>query len=188
VNKAHREFLASPDWAAMLERDLLPWLTSVAPLGDDVLEVGPGPGLTTDLLRERCARVTAVEVDDELAEKLTARLAGTNVDVLHRDATTTGLPDDRFSAATCFSMLHHMPSAADQNRLFAELARVLRPGGYLIGVDSVDNELIRSFHDGDTFVPLDPATAPDRLQAAGFNQISVEAGEYELRFTAIKPA
>jgi len=46
-----KEFLASPDWARMLETDLLPWLGRVADLGDDVLEVGPGPGLTTDKLR-----------------------------------------------------------------------------------------------------------------------------------------
>jgi SAM-dependent methyltransferase len=51
MNKRHIEVLSSPRWAAMLERDLLPWVASVTDLGDDVLEVGPGPGLTTELLR-----------------------------------------------------------------------------------------------------------------------------------------
>jgi protein-L-isoaspartate O-methyltransferase len=68
MNKRHLEMLASPRWAEMLERDLLPWVSSVADLGADVLEIGPGPGLTTDLLRTRAARVTAVEVDKELVD------------------------------------------------------------------------------------------------------------------------
>ena len=50
MNDAHLQFLASPEWAQMLETELLPWLLESADLGDDVLEVGPGPGLTTDQL------------------------------------------------------------------------------------------------------------------------------------------
>ena len=60
MNEGHLKFLASPEWLHMLETDLLPWLEGVADLGDDVLEVGPGPGLTTDLLRQRTAKLTAV--------------------------------------------------------------------------------------------------------------------------------
>src|SRR5437588_3708492 len=143
MNETHLQFLASPEWARMLETDLLPWLVGVADLGDDVLEVGPGPGLTTDLLRERTAKLTTVEVDAQLAIALAARLSGTNVEVIHADATDSGLASDRFSAATCFSMLHHVPSSELQDLLFAELHRVLRPAGALVGVDAVDNELIR---------------------------------------------
>ena len=113
----------------MLETDLLPWVASVGNLGDDVLEVGPGPGLTTDLLRRRTAKLTAVELDAELAASLAARLSDTNVDVVHADATDSGLASGRFSAATCFSMLHHIPEPETQDRLFAELCRMLRPGG-----------------------------------------------------------
>jgi len=43
----------------MLERDLLPWVASVTDLGDDVLEVGPGPGLTTELLSRPGRRTPA---------------------------------------------------------------------------------------------------------------------------------
>lgn len=58
MNEYHLEMLSSPKWAEMLERDLLPWIVSVGELGEDVLEIGPGPGLTTDLLRKRTARLT----------------------------------------------------------------------------------------------------------------------------------
>jgi SAM-dependent methyltransferase len=186
VNKAHLEFLASPDWAKMLETDLLPWILEAGDLGDDVLEIGPGPGLTTDLLRERVPRVTAVELDDDLAAKLTERLDGTNVEVVHADATTSGLPSDRFSTATCFSMLHHMPKPALQDDLFAEVHRVLRPGGRFFGTDAVDHEMIRGFHTDDIFVPVDPNTLGPRLHAAGFAATDIAASEYEVRFSATK--
>ena len=186
MNEMHLRFLASPEWKAMLESDLLPWVCQVADLGDDVLEIGPGPGLTTDLLRERAAKVTAVELDDALAAGLAARLAGSNVDVVQADATATGLPSDRFSAATCFSMLHHMPSAAIQDRLFAEVHRMLRRGGVFIGVDSIDSEGIRMGHVDDVFVPVDPATLPSRLEAVGFAEVRVEPGAYQFRFSARK--
>jgi SAM-dependent methyltransferase len=188
MNELHLKFLASPDWARMLETDLLPWLTTVADLGDDILEIGPGPGLTTDLLRARVSNVTAIEIDVDLAMSLAERLAGTNVVVIQGDATRTGLPSNRFSAVTCFSMLHHMPSPELQNLLFAEVNRVLRPGGAFVGVDSVDNDAIREGHMDDVFVPVDPDTLGSRLEAAGLTGVAVEVGEYQIRFNATKPS
>jgi SAM-dependent methyltransferase len=186
MNTGHLEFLASDAWAEMLKADLVPWMDSVGPLGSDVLEVGPGPGLTTDLLRSRADRVTAVEADPALAETLRERLAGSNVDVIFGDASATSLPSNRFSAAVCFSMMHHVPSPEKQDAVLAELCRLLRPGGRLLGTDSLDIEALREFHSDDTFVPMDPATLPTRLSAAGFTDVIVEPRDYEMRFTATK--
>ena len=187
MNEAHLQFLASPDWARTIETELLPWVLGVADLGDDVLEIGPGPGLTTDALRQHVARLTAVELDDGLAGALSDRLAGSNVAVLHVDATESGLASDRFSAVTCFAMLHHMPSPALQDRLFAEVHRMLLAGGAFIGTDSIDSEPIRAGHADDIFVPVDPGTLPSRLQGVGFTDVSVDPGEYQFRFHARKP-
>jgi SAM-dependent methyltransferase len=187
VNESHLQFLASPEWAEMLEADLLPWVEAAGDLGDDVLEIGPGPGLTTELLRRRVPRLTAVEIDPSLAAPLEARLAGTNVEVMCVDATASGLPSDRFSAVTCFSMLHHMPSPGDQDRLFAEVGRMLRPGGLLVGVDSLDLEPIRAGHEDDTFVPVDPETLDERLVSAGLGAPTIDVGEYQFRFSTRKP-
>jgi len=172
----------------MLETDLLPWIEAAGDLGDDVLEIGPGPGLTTDLLRRRVRRLTAVEIDEQLAASLRARLSGTNVDVVCGDATSAGFGANRFSAATCFSVLHHLPSPAHQDRLFAEVGRVLRPGGILVGADSRDLDSIRSGHDGDVFVPLDPSTLGTRLAAAGLVGTVIDVGDYQFRFVSRKPA
>src|SRR4051794_20829403 len=91
VNELHLRYLASPEWRERIERDILPWTLEHADLGEHLLEVGPGPGLTTDLLRLRVPRLTAVEIDAELADALAARLAGTNVEVVRADAADTGL-------------------------------------------------------------------------------------------------
>jgi SAM-dependent methyltransferase len=187
MNESHLKFLASPEWASMLETDLLPWIEAAGELGDDVLEIGPGPGLTTDLLRRRVSHLTAVEVDATLAEPLRERLAGTNVDVVCRDATVSGLVSERFSAATCFAMLHHMSSPVEQDRLFAEINRVLRAGGIFVGTDSRDLEVLRAGHVDDVFVPVDPDTLPDRLAIAGFVDMEIDVGDYQIRFVTQKP-
>lgn len=188
MNDSHLQFLASPEWAELLRTDLLPWVEEAGDLGDDVLEVGPGPGLTTDLLRSRVIRLVAVELDPTLAGPLADRLAGTNVEVRCADATASGLEAGRFSTVTCFTMLHHMPSAAHQDRLFAEVHRLLRPGGRFLGMDSLDIDVIRAGHVDDIFVPVDPATLAGRLTAAGFDPPRIDVGDYKFRFVATKPA
>jgi SAM-dependent methyltransferase len=185
MNERHLTFLASPEWAEILRVQLLPWLQA-ADLGDDVLELGPGPGRTTDLLKDCVPRLTAVELDPELAGALTARMAGTGVTVRHADAADTGLEGDRYSAVVSCSMLHHVPSTGQQDGVFREAARVLRPGGRLLVVDALDSEPLRQAHHDDTFVPLDPATIEARLQAAGFAGIQVEVAEDRLRLVASK--
>jgi len=187
MNEPHLRLLGSPIRAQMLENDVFPWVASVADLGDDVLEIGPGPGLTTDLLRQRAARVTAVEIDPALAGALSERLAGTNVEVINGNASETGLPGGRFSAAACFSALHHVPTADEQDQIFRELLRVLRPGGVLVASDSYDNAMMREAHVGDLFTPLDLETLADRLGAAGFTGGGIERAEIEVWFHASKP-
>jgi ubiquinone/menaquinone biosynthesis C-methylase UbiE len=174
MNERHLQLCASVEWADMVRQDILPWALDGRELGDDVLEVGPGPGRTTDVLRANVARLTAVEVDQHLATALAQRLLGSNVDVVHADGTNLPFDDARFSAATSFTMLHHVPSPAQQDKLLAELRRVLQPGGLLIGVDSIETAEWRELHAGDTCVPVDPATLPTRLERAGFVDVEVE--------------
>jgi 16S rRNA (adenine1518-N6/adenine1519-N6)-dimethyltransferase len=65
---------------------------ALAPAADDtVVEIGPGRGALTDVLRERAKRVIAIELDRALAERLRARYAGTNVEVVQADILETDL-------------------------------------------------------------------------------------------------
>lgn len=184
MNAEHLRLCASAEWAALVRDELLPWVLGTEDLGDDVLEVGAGPGLVTDLLVERAPRVTAVEIDERLAARLRARLAGRPVEVVTADATALPLPDDRFSAAACFTMLHHIPDPALQDRALAEIVRVLRPGGLLLGTDGEDTPARRALHDGDVFVPVDPIGLADRLRTAGFIDPVVESNSDRFRFRA----
>ena len=70
MNERHLQLCASAEWAETVQREILPWALGGRDLGDDVLEVGPGPGMTTDVLRRTVARLTAVEVDAVLAAAL----------------------------------------------------------------------------------------------------------------------
>src|SRR5689334_11534120 len=111
-------------------------------------------------------------------------MAGRAVEVVTADATALPLPDDRFSSAACFTMLHHIPGRALQDRALAEIARVLRPGGLLLGTDGEDTPARRALHEGDIFEPIDPAAFADRLRTAGFLDPVVESNGDRFRFRA----
>ena len=72
----------------MIRDVILPWALGETDLGDDVLEVGPGYGATTDVLRAVTDTLTSVEIDAELAAMLRERFAGApSVEIVNGDAT-----------------------------------------------------------------------------------------------------
>jgi len=182
VNEQHLELCSSAEWADAVRRWIIPWVLEDVSLGDEVLEIGPGPGRTTEVLADLVPRLTAVEVDADLARSLRARLA--EVEVVHGDATDLQFAEGTFSSALSFTMLHHVPSVVDQDRLFAEVSRVLRPGGVFAGTDTLDSDGFRELHVGDVCVPIDPDTLADRLLGAGFDEAIVDTNEYGVRFRA----
>jgi SAM-dependent methyltransferase len=186
MNDGHLKYLSSPEWAAQLKGEILPWVIGSRALGDDFLEVGPGPGLTTDLLRALVPALTAIEVDADLAAALARRLAAANLDVVHADATAMPFEAGRFSGAACLTMLHHVPTQQLQDQLFGELCRVLRPAGILVGCDSIDTPEVRAGHYDDIFTPIDPVSLMARLEAAGFENVEVEVKDTRVRFAAAK--
>lgn len=175
----------------MLLKDyLLPFAfgdRSYADLGDDVLEVGPGPGLTTDLVRGDLVKLTAIELDPDLAGALADRLRGTNVDVVEGDATAMPFESARFSGAMTFTMFHHVPTVELQDRLFGEIFRVLRPGGLLVASDSVASEDLAALHIDDIYNPVDPTTLAGRLGTIGFADIEIETNSLGWRCEARRP-
>jgi SAM-dependent methyltransferase len=184
MNEEHMRNCSSTQWAEYVAHTLLPWALGDRGLGDDVLEVGPGPGLTTDVLRQRVTKLTAVEVDPQLARSLEERLEGTNVEVVCADATAMPFDEGRFSAAAMFTMLHHVPSRELQNHLFCEVRRVLQPGGLFAGTDSIETSARWLLHQGDVYMPVDPASLAPRLSEAGFVEVVVEECGDRFRFQA----
>jgi SAM-dependent methyltransferase len=183
MNALHRRICQSDEWAESMRTRKLPWAVGDLQLDGDVLELGPGYGITTRWLADHGGRLTAVEVDPDLAAGLRGQFDG-EVDIHQADATALPFPDNSFDTVVCFTMLHHVPSPAQQNRLFAEARRVLRPGGVFAGSDSRTSLRFRLIHVGDTCVPVNPGTLPDRLVGAGFEHAKVGTGTRSIRFRA----
>ena len=186
MNENHARLCSSPEWAEHLQSDILPLLVRDVDLGSTMLEVGPGPGAATAWLRTRVARLVVVEADAQAADLLTRTYEGTNVEVVTGDATATAFGDASFDSAGSFTMLHHLATVPLQNMLLGELLRVLRPGGVLIGSDSLPSDKLHRFHDADTYNPVEPGTFLTRLQTVGFESITISM-DTVMRFTAHKP-
>jgi SAM-dependent methyltransferase len=98
--------------------------------GKDVLEIGCGTGVHARLLAAAGAHVTAVDLTPTAVE-LTARrleLAGLEADVREADAEALPFADGSFDFVWSWGVIHHSEST---DRVIAEIARVLRPGGRL---------------------------------------------------------
>ena len=186
MNENHKH-CGSDEWRAVVRDAILPWALGEVDLGDDVLEVGPGYGATTDVLGERLPSLTAVEIDKELAAMLMERFAGNAaVTIVIGDATALDFPDSRFSGAACFTMLHHVGTQQLQDCLLSEVLRVLRPGGVLVAGDSLASPELAAHHEGDTYNPIDPDQLGDRLVSIGFRGVEVKTNDFGWAATATK--
>jgi SAM-dependent methyltransferase len=187
VNAFHRWYCKSDGWAKRVRKDMMPWVLKSVDLSGDVLEIGPGPGVTTDCLREHAAKLTCIEIDPRLASSLKERLVGTNVAVHEGDATAMPFANASFDLVLSFTMLHHIPSAELQDRLVGEAYRVLRRGGVFYGSDSTPSLMWNVYHIFDTRTPVDPAAFPARLGSAGFKEPQVNVFPGGFSFRATKP-
>jgi ubiquinone/menaquinone biosynthesis C-methylase UbiE len=187
VNRAHHWYCAREAWKRHVREELVPPALEGLELGDSILEVGPGFGPATEVLAGAAGRLTALEIDQGLATALRERL-GDQVDVVHGDATAMPFPDSSFSAAACFTMLHHVPTAGAQDRLFAEVHRVLRRGAPFAGTDTTGRGIgFALLHLGDIRVLVDPDGLAGRLEAAGFEDVMIDVGRDAFRFRARRP-
>ncbi|HEX6463051.1 MAG TPA: rRNA adenine N-6-methyltransferase family protein, partial [Vicinamibacterales bacterium] len=70
MNLAHRYLCRSKYWKKAVETRIVPWVLEGVDLGSNVLEIGPGPGVTSDLLRGRVKHLTCIEIDRGFADAL----------------------------------------------------------------------------------------------------------------------
>ena len=147
-----------PDLYAALERDSLPEAAVLASLGcgnplavadlragETVLDLGSGGGIDVLLSAKRVGpmgRAIGVDMTDEMLELAVrnATAAGaTNVEF--RKGTIEALPLDDASVDVVISNCV-INLAADKSAVFAEIARVLRPGGRVGVSDVVADDLL----------------------------------------------
>lgn len=186
MNRMHRKICSSDRWAQGVAENL-PGRMADVDLGKRVLEIGPGFGATTKVLARMVEELTALEVDPESARQLREQF-GDAVEIVTGSGAEMPFPDGHFDSVVCFTMLHHVPSKALQDRLFTEACRVLRPGGTFAGYDSQLSLRFRFLHLGDTMVVVDARTFPDRLRAAGFVDVHIKhEPRQRITFRARKP-
>ena len=102
---------------------------------DRVVDVGCGYGASARLLAaERGANVTGLTLS---AAQAAAGPPAPGVELLVRDWLDNGFADASFDAAIAIESLSHMP---DKPKAFAELARVVKPGGKVALVDWLYDE------------------------------------------------
>lgn len=183
MNRYETWFCGTRLWRWMTQRQVLPWVLQGSELGDHMLELGAGPGAATEELCLRAARVTSLEYDHAFATKLGMRMNGSNATVIQGDAATLPFADSTFSSAIAILMLHHLRSNELQDRAFAEIWRVLRPGGVFLAFEIQDGWMHRVGHIKSTFVPIAPASAFTRLTAAGFSKatVDIQSGGFRIR-------
>lgn len=87
---------------------------------DTVVEIGPGRGTLTEVLRERAGRVVAIEYDRALAAMLRDRYAGTNVSIVEADVLSVDLHE---AAGGPFILVGNVPYYITTPILFHALRR-----------------------------------------------------------------
>jgi SAM-dependent methyltransferase len=100
-------------------RELAPY----APAGSATLEVGSADGMTACALAEQGRVATAIDIDTSRTDP---RVIAAGVQVIQMDATRLQFPAASFDLVYSFNVFEHLPNPA---ATFAEVTRVLRPGG-----------------------------------------------------------
>lgn len=164
-------------WRLARPREALAFTGGAA--GLRVVDLCGGTGLYARAFAPACDSILVL---DRSAAMLAKVPKAPNLSTLVADARDTGLKDASFDLALLCDALHHV---GDGDALFAEAARILRPGGRLFVLDFVPgsavSRLLLAFERA-LFGPLayvDPATAMERAGKAGFSRLRAESrGRY----------
>lgn len=109
--------------------DLFCELTAASGLGPEVADLGSGTGRLTPHLRSRGLSPRGIDLSPEMVR--VARREHPGVTFETGDLRALPLPDASLAGVVCwYSLIFLAP--ADRPVVFAELARVLRPGGHVV--------------------------------------------------------
>jgi SAM-dependent methyltransferase len=134
-----RSFGAS---AAISSEQTLGVLTELVPADPTArwIDVACGPGVVSRALAARVGTVTGVDLTPamvEEAERVALEEGIANVSFLLGNATALDLTDGSFDGAITRFSLHHIPVPS---RVLAEMARLVRPGGWIVVGDQVTDD------------------------------------------------
>jgi SAM-dependent methyltransferase len=156
--------------------------------GETVLDLGSGGGIDVLLSARRvgpAGRVYGLGASPEmigLARANAAAAGAGNTEFLLGSIEEIPLPDAHVDAVISNCVVN---LSADKPRVLAEAFRVLRPGGVLIGSDSLAGNDLHHFHADDTYNPVEPAALLTRLQTIGFARVTITV-DWSVKFVATK--
>ena len=147
MSRIERAFCQSVPWRRFAGGSVLPWtLQGLRPIGR-ILEIGGGSAAMAAAVLERHPQVslTVVDVDPVMVGGAAERLAvfGDRADARQADATALPFDDASFDVVLSFVMLHHV---GEWEKALREAARVLTPGGMLVGYDLLGSLPMRVLH------------------------------------------
>ena len=98
--------------------------------GDCVLECACGTGLLTEVIAQRCARLTATDFAPKMLARAKKNCAAFgNITFEQADITALGYPNGSFDAVVAGNVIHLLDNPL---KALGELDRVCKPGGRLI--------------------------------------------------------
>jgi len=117
---------------------LLPTLAALLPADLAVADLGCGTGEVLRALAPAVRRVVGVDREAAMLRTAAQRTQGLdNVQLVQSGLDALALDDGCLDAALCMLVLHHVQ---DLSATFAEIRRVLRPGGRLVVLDMVQHD------------------------------------------------
>lgn len=147
---------------------------------DDVVEIAPGLGVTTERILDRNPRrYRGIDRDPSVVRRLGSRLGDGDREVVEGSGTDTGLPAATVDVVFGEAFLTMQPDSV-KDRVFTEYARILRPGGRMalheVMVDggAVAVECAHKDLTGNVKVSVNPLTADEwvgRVESHGFRVI-----------------
>ncbi len=154
--------------------ELVPLTQAIVLSNMDVLDVGCGAGGLARRIAAKAdvASITAIDNDiSQITDNIDANPK--NVRFAVGDAAALPLPSNGVDVVVMMKSLHHVP-VKHMDEAFSELARVLRPGGYLYVCEpayaGAFNEIMSLFHD----------EGPERAAALKAIDRAVTSGQFSI--------
>jgi len=111
--------------------------------GKEILDLGCAGGFMAEAIAQRGAKVTGIDPAQKAIEIARSHAESEHLSIKYDVGVGENLPygDQTFDIVVCVDVLEHV---SDLNQVINEIARVLKPGGYL-AYDTINRTLLARF-------------------------------------------